>query len=132
MQRHRIRQKFLEHFGCFYDALEAVAFDSSEKLLEAENFFERARAGERARRHKPAEDADHSGGKDRRDDPRDMSYAGGGSKRAAEHEKQNSYHDAGADVALANRVRAMEIVAVGHQGVEDSAADRRQMRIKMI
>src|ERR1700747_62004 len=132
MQRHRIRQKFLENFGRFHDALEAVAFDASEKLLEAENFFERARAGERARRHKPAKNADQRSGKDRRDDPSDMSHASSGSERTAEDEKQNSYHNAGADVGLPNRVRTMEIVAVGHQCVEYAAAERRQMRIEMI
>ena len=61
-----------------------------------------------------------------------MSHASSGSERTAEDEKQNSYHNAGADVALPNRVRTMEIVTVGHQCVEYSAADRRQMRIKMI
>src|ERR1700752_46106 len=132
MQRHRIRQKFLEHFGRFPDAPESVAFDGSEKLREAENFFERARAGERARRHKPAKNADQRSGKDRRDDPSDMSDASSGSERTAEDENQNSYHNAGSDVGLPNRVRTMEVVAVGHQCVEYSAADRRQMRIEMI
>ena len=66
------------------------------------------------------------------DDPGEMRDARSGSECATEYEEQDSDHDSGADVALANCVRAMEIVAVGHEGVEDAAADGGQMRIEMI
>src|SRR4029077_9817414 len=87
---------------------------------------------QRTRRHEPAENADHRTGEDGRNDPCELRNARCDPEPAAKDSKQNSDDEAGADVRLANRVGTMEIVAIGHQSVEDASADRGEMRVEMV
>ena len=54
---HGEGQEFFEHFGSLDHAIEAIGFDMSEKILEAENAFEGARAAVGSCGHEPGEGA---------------------------------------------------------------------------
>src|SRR4029077_20006450 len=74
-ERHRESQELLEHFGRLNRAIEAIGFDVYEKILKAQNTFQRARALFRVRGHEPPKPANDRAGKNSCDDERQRSHA---------------------------------------------------------
>src|SRR5437762_502481 len=65
---HGEGQEFFEHLRRFDHFVEAVGFDVIEKVFEAQDPFQGARALHRARGHEPAKGTNHHSGEDRRKD----------------------------------------------------------------
>src|SRR4029077_12332105 len=93
MQRHRIGQVLFEKLRCSFDSLDAITFHAPEEILEAQHFFQRARAGERTRGHEPAKNTDNRGGNDAADDPRQSGRASAARYRATYDDHQDADYD---------------------------------------
>src|SRR5580704_17438476 len=106
-----------------------MTFDSPEEILEAENFLERARASYGARGHEPSERADDNSTRDPRDDCRKWRDAHRPAYIGPSDREKNRERHAANDVGRANAVRAMQVVAVGDQGIENVVANFGQVHV---
>ena len=115
-----------------FHALDAIAFDASEKIFKAQDFRECARpAMVRAVMNQPkpqmiapvAMPATNQG---------KARHAGLCREPGSSDDDHESDRDSAADVALANRVWTMEVIAVCDEGVENAIANRGQLRVEAV
>src|SRR6185437_8248654 len=109
---------------------DAVFLDAAEKLLETKHFGVGLRAGDGARRHEPAEATDDGPAEDAGDDPGQAGHAGLRSPPVAAENNEEPDEQSAADVALANGVGPVQIVAVHYERVEHAIANRWELVIE--